>query len=84
VHNQTGGQDARVIEYEKITLAQEAREFVEARVLDRAGASIEDQHPRLIARLERLAGDQILGQVVFELGESHGAGSIAQRDVSKI
>src|SRR5262245_51790105 len=64
-------QYASVVENDEISLAQVLIELVEARMLEGSKLAIDDQHARLLARLERVLRDQVRGEIVVELGKTH-------------
>ena len=68
---EAGGQDAGIVEDEAVVGCQIGREIAEHAVFPPAGGAIDDEHPRPGAVGEGFLGDQIVGEVVVEVGEAH-------------
>src|SRR6266851_8272438 len=70
--------DTGVISHQQVAIAQMTREFVETRMRDLAGASLQHEEPGVVAARERLLGYQRLRQIVVQFTESHSLGRRAE------
>src|SRR5208283_1386601 len=69
---EAGRKDARIVEDDEIGGAQQAGEVAKVRVAEAGGGAVDVQQARGGAVGERGAGDQLVGQVVVEVGDQHG------------
>jgi hypothetical protein len=69
---EAGGDDAGIVEDEDVASLEKIGEVLELTVFDLAGVAMEDEEAGLIAAGGGLLGDQFRGQVVMEIGGSHG------------
>ena len=70
------GNDAAVVEDEKVAGAQMFSEISEGIVAEIAGCTVHDQHAACAALGGRLLRDQFFGQIVVEVGDAQTAVSL--------
>jgi tRNA N6-adenosine threonylcarbamoyltransferase len=68
-----GRKNARVIEHQAIVLMHIGGEIPEVAILPGALRAIDHQHPRAVAFRERLLGDQLFGQIIIEVINTHSS-----------
>src|SRR5271157_2037853 len=73
VSEETGGQDAGVVEYQQIVGPQEFREIPKSGIAQAASGAVEVQHAGRRPVAQRLPGDQFVREVVVEVGDQHTA-----------
>jgi hypothetical protein len=66
-----GGDHSCVVHDDQFVAAQEVRTLAKRAVLPRAGAPVEQQHPRSVPLIERPLRDSFRRQVVVEFREQH-------------
>ena len=70
-------EDARVVAHQHVALAQQRRQVGEDVVLERAGGAAHHEQARRVARLRRRLRDQLVGQLVVEVGQGEAGGRVA-------
>ena len=68
---QRGGDDARVVEHQRIALAQQLRQVAHAAVRERRLARRHHEHARRVARARRVQRDPLLRQLEIEQVRAH-------------
>jgi hypothetical protein len=68
---EAGRQDAGIVEDEAVLGCEERREIAERAIFPLAGGAIDYQHPRPRAVGQRFLGDEIVGEVIVEVGKKH-------------
>ena len=68
---ETGGQDAGVVQYEAVFGFQIGRKIAELAIFPPAGGAINYEHPRPVAAGQRFLSDEIVGEMVVEVGKKH-------------
>jgi hypothetical protein len=63
---ETGGQNARVVQDQEVSRSQQVRELTESSVVECSRVAIQMQHPRGDTILQRLLGNQLLGEMKIE------------------
>ena len=68
---EAGRQNAGIVEDEAVVGFEVGREIAEDAVFPLAGGAIDHEHPRRGAVGQRFLGDEIVGEVVVEVGQEH-------------
>jgi len=68
---EAGWQDAGIVEDQAVLGCEERREIAEGAIFPLAGGAVDHEHPRPGAVGEGFLGDEIVGEVVIELGKKH-------------
>ena len=60
-----------VVDHEQVTVAEQVGQVAHVAMLGRRAPPV-DQQTRRVPRLDRVLGDALVGQLVVDVGESHG------------